>query len=369
VLRLQLNKQERAILAIIVGASMLVWSVLALSWVRVHAVPPGAHDIASPLALRSAPASEPPAPTLALPAQATPIPSPSPTPTPTTPPTLTPTPTPTPDPSVLVDHDTTVIALLGIDNERSDSIWRTDSIILVFIQPKREQISMLSIPRDLWVSIPGHGQNRINTVDALGERTQYPGGGPALLDQTLRDNLKLRIDHYVRIDFGGFVRLIDAFGGVTVYVEQPITDSFPDPTSLTGNARITLPVGPRDMDGRMALSYCRSRMTTSDFDRSRRQQQVLLALAKKASSPETLIKAPKLWAEFQNTFATDLTMVQAIQIAYIAYGIGLENLHSTQLGLEAARPWTTPSGAQVLLPKSEAIDGLLHDLLYEPEPG
>ncbi|NIN99014.1 MAG: LytR family transcriptional regulator, partial [Anaerolineae bacterium] len=128
-------------------------------------------------------------------------------------------------------------------------------------------------------------------------------------------NLGLPVDHYVRMDFYGFVRIVDALGGVTVNVEQPIEDAFPDSLSPTGLFHMDLSAGPRHMDGHMALCYCRSRMTTSDYDRSRRQRQVLLALWQQAFTLEALTQAPQLWATLRDAFETDLTMAEAIRLA------------------------------------------------------
>ena len=291
------------------------------------------------------------------------MPIPAPTPTSLVTPGSTPA---VADVGLVIGDDVIVVALLGTDVEGKTSIWRTDSILLVFVQPEKRQMAMLSLPRDLWVFIPGQTSNRLNTVDALGERTGYPGGGPALLDQTLRHNLKLRIDHYVRVNLYGFIRIVDAMGGVTVNVEKPITDSFPDPLTHDTMTNITLSAGPHYMDGRLALSYCRSRITTDDFDRSRRQQQVLLALWRKMFTLETLLQAPTLWAEFNDSFETDLTMVEAVQLAYVAWGIGPESVRTKSLDYRTARPWRTPRGAQVLLPQAEEIDKIILDLLSPP---
>jgi LCP family protein required for cell wall assembly len=200
-------------------------------------------------------------------------------------------------------------------------------------------------------------------VDSLGERKKHPGGGIGLLDTTLRYNLGLPIHHYVRIDFGGFIRIIDALGGVTIDVKEPITDHFPDPTSPSGWAWITLPRGPRHMDGSLALSYCRSRITTNDFDRSARQQQVLMALWKKALTVENLIRAPKLWAEFGDTFETDLNLAEAVSLAYFVQGLDPDTVHTAHLNFRLTRAWTTSQGAQVLLPRTDDIQRVVLELV------
>jgi len=381
---------------------MLVWSVLAFALVGLSTLSPAAHGVAPPLAAFSITPTVPlplavfsATPTVSLPpaifsvtltvspplAVYSVIPTVPPTPSPTLQPAAAETTVPLPLPTLtqapahtlaptrlvrsdsLIGDDTVVIALLGRDEGSSPAIWRTDTIMLVFVQEEAERVSILSLPRDLWVFIPGYGYDRINTVDSLGERRRYPGGGPALLDETLRYNFKVHIDHYVRVDYGGFVRIIDAIGGIMVNVENPITDAFPDPFSPTGWTQISLPAGLCHMGGRTALSYSRSRGTADDFDRSRRQQQVMMAFWKKAMTPETLLQAPKLWAEFSDSFETDLAMAQVIRLAYLAYRIDPENVRAKRLEFALARPWRTPGGAEVLLPRTKAIQELILDML------
>jgi LCP family protein required for cell wall assembly len=260
-----------------------------------------------------------------------------------------------------------VVALLGLDRPRGSAVWRTDSIILVFVDPEAGRVGLLPLPRDLWVHIPGSNYGRINTVDAIGERAHGPGGGRALLDQTMRENLGVPVDHTVRVDFGGFTRLIDAVGGVTVQVERPIGDTFPDPHSPTGTFEMTLEAGPVHMDGQTALAYCRSRWSTSDLDRGQRQKQVLLALWAQAFTVEALAQAPHLWATFQDAFQTDLTLGQAVQLARLVQGIEAQDVRTASLGWDEVRSWTTPKGARVLLPQTEAIQQVILELLDAPE--
>jgi anionic cell wall polymer biosynthesis LytR-Cps2A-Psr (LCP) family protein len=104
-------------------------------------------------------------------------------------------------------------------------------------------------------------------------------------------------------------------------------------------------------------------MTTSDFDRSRRQQQVIVALWKEMLTLDTLIRAPKLWEEFHDTVETDLTMFEAVRLAYIVQGIGIKNVRTKEIGADATTGWTTPSGAQVLLPETDVIQAAVQELL------
>ena len=287
-----LSRLEGSALLLAIGANLLVWSVLALSAAGLYSPPFGVHGAVTPVVTSAS-------------APAVPL-TPSPAFTSSTPPMNDGVPVPLSGragvPLTPISDDTLVFALLGVDTERTSSVWRTDTIILAFIEQEAERVGMLSIPRDLWVFIPDHGYGRINTVDALGEQAQGSGGGLALLDKTSRHNLGVPVDHYVRIDFNGFVRIIDAVGGVTVDVEKPVADIFPDPSSPTGVFTMDLPVGSQHLDGRTTLAYCRSRSATNDFDRSRRQQKVLIALWKQAFTLETLAEAPYLWATFSNVF-------------------------------------------------------------------
>lgn len=362
------SAQEKTILGLVGGVSLLIWGVLIVALAIAPNEPSSAQDSDPPFAAGQA------TPTLPIPTH---------TIVPTATATLTPTPLqltatstamplPTPVPSTivgrpLVGSETTVIALLGTDESRDAQIWRTDSIVLVLVNEQSRQVGLLSIPRDLWVFVPGHGHARINTVDALGERTDHPGGGAGLLDQTLRHNLDIPVDHYVRIDFRGFEDLIDVLGGVTIDVQIPINDRFPDPLHPSGWAQFAVPAGRQHMDGHTALNYCRSRMTTSDLDRSRRQLQVLLALGAKVFTLETLVRAPKLWEAYHASVDTDLTMVEAVQLAYVIQGIGLENVETRQLGVDTTAAWVTPGGAQVLLPRIGPIQSVVRELLSVPE--
>ena len=178
------------------------------------------------------------------------------------------------------------ILLLGIDR-RSGTGWGhlTDTIIIVTVDRANKTAGMLSIPRDLYLSIPGYGENRINTANPFGYRYNYPGGGPALLKRTIEVNFGIPIDYYVMIDFQGFEKIIDALNGIDINVPRKLVDTqYPDP--LPGDPghfkTVSFNAGYQHMDGTRALQYVRSRMSTSDFDRGDRQQRMLLAIREKA---------------------------------------------------------------------------------------
>jgi LCP family protein required for cell wall assembly len=377
-LALQLTRQEKTILACAVTVCVLAWFAFGLlllgeyGWSGVAYADATVVTVVPAVPVETSTRKEGAGGDDPLPVAATgtavvqpETPLPSATWTSTALPTATPTPTPRPPGAAQISlgQDTLVIALLGIDERQDAGAWRTDSIILAFVQMETKRVSLLSVPRDLWVTIPGHGHNRINLVDSLGERTHHPGGGRGLLDETMRYNLGVPVDHYLRVDFQGFVDIVDTLGGVTVYVEKPLTDEFPDPLSESEWTTLTLTVGWHHMDGRTALKYSRSRMTTDDFDRSRRQQQVLKALWEQAFTTRNLKRAPALWKALDSAFETDIKMVDAVWLASVFQGIDPHSIESKSLGFETARPWTTSQGAKVLLPQTEAIQQIIIDLL------
>lgn len=174
--------------------------------------------------------------------------------------------------------------LLGVDTRADpDEGARSDTLIVASINPAQGWVSMLSIPRDTMTQVPGRGESKINTaysyghanaVALYGEGTAPEAGGGALAAETVEGFLGIEIDYIAQIDFRGFERVINTLGGITVDVEQPLLDAT-YPTEDYGVERIYIPAGLQVMDGATALRYARSRHASSDFDRSRRQQQVL----------------------------------------------------------------------------------------------
>ena len=243
------------------------------------------------------------------------------------------------------------IILLGSDKREDEATWRTDTMIVVSVDTERKVVRLLSIPRDLWVNIPGHGNDRINTADMWGELTQE-GNGPDLVKQTIEENLGIPIRYYVRADFDGFIEIIDAIGGVDIDVECALTD-------------IELEPGIQHMDGELALLYARSRITTNDFDRSRRQRKLLMALWGKAKSTDIITKIPALWAAMAGTFDTDIPLNQALSLGYLGVQLKPNYIFSQSIGPWQVQNWTTSEGYDVLLPLDDEIQELL-DAFYGP---
>jgi LCP family protein required for cell wall assembly len=288
-----------------------------------------------------------PTPVITYPAEPTTAPT---DPVPTNP-TQVPTPTPTASFRVDVPDRYVNIVLLGSDKRPGSGAWRTDSMIVVSVDTENVIVRLLSIPRDLWVFIPGHGYNRINTADLWGELAKT-GSGPDRVKQTIHYNLGIPIHYYVRVDFEGFIEIIDTVGGIDVDVDCPLPD-------------INLSAGMHHMDGRQALRYARSRKSTNDFDRGRRQRKVLMALWDQALTFDVIPKLPELWRTMANSFETDLPLDQVINLAYVGVQLEPQRILSRAIGPSHTQGWVTSEGAAVLLPRADRIRTLL-ETFYAP---
>lgn len=326
----------------------------------------------------------------------TPTPTHTPTSTPTQTPTCTPTPTPSPTPHPpsalpapspilsttnstphpwpvpapmpLVEQPNNVInvLVLGSDQTSMQSVGRTDTIIVVSVNPELPSIALLSIPRDFYAWIPTHGFDKINTAYSRGERNGYPGGGPGLIKATIEYNFGIRLHYYARVGFDGFIKIVDALGGVDVAVECPLSDTFPDPGSPTGQTDVDWQPGIHHLDGKHALWYARSRWSTNDFDRNRRQQQVLRGLYHQIMTLDIIPKIPQLWGTLSQTVSTDLGLDDVLYLGSVGSRLDMVNVKSRFVGRSAVQSWTAPNGAYVLVPYYEALGPLVSEALAPP---
>ena len=274
-------------------------------------------------------------------------------------------PSPVPD---LTDNQTVTFLLLGSDARPGDTYWRTDTILVVAARPNIGQVTLISIPRDLWVYIPTVGMQRINTAYEYGEMYHYPGGGPGLLKATILYNLGIRIDHYAVVGFTGFTNIVNTLGGIDVPVACAETDwhlNNPNDDATNPNNWSLYTVGPGlvHMNGDLALWYARSRETTSNFDRDRRQQEVLRALYVKALQMDVLSKIPQLFSDFSSAVTTDMGLDGLLKLAPFALHLTNADIRSFYIGSSQVTSWTTPAGADVLLPNAVAIQALLQQAL------
>lgn len=239
------------------------------------------------------------------------------------------------------------ILLLGSDERPDEGGFRTDSIMLVTLNPNQGTVHVTSFPRDLYVYIPGWTMQRINTA--------LPMGGFELLADTFEYNLGVYPDHYVLLDFTGFIDAVNTLGGLDIEVIEPLSDPWG-----------FLPAGLIHMDGDTALWYVRSRYTTSDFDRARRQQDVLIAIFKKLISLDALSRAPELFTLYRDNFITDLTVGDITQLLGLASEVGKNpsQIEAFFIGHEQVTDFRVPSsGAQVLLPDYELVMEVMREAL------
>lgn len=221
------------------------------------------------------------------------------------------------------------ILLLGVD-KASSGASRTDTLILVNIDPVEKIASMLSIPRDLKVVIPGYGVDKINAAFALGEFNKVQGGGAGLTIRTIEANFGIPVSAFVQIDFNGFVQMIDTVGGITIDVPYPIKDDT-YPAENFRYQRIYFPSGWQHLEGEEALQYARTRHQDGDSRRSARQQQVLLALREQAIGLNLIPQHPSLIGQFGDSVRTDISVNDAVRLARLGTEIPRESITQTSL--------------------------------------
>jgi LCP family protein required for cell wall assembly len=305
-------------LSLIVAATMLR---LALEWRQALAdidsmiVTPATLDLS---AEASSPASGPPAVAN----------EPAPAPAPAAPQPVGPLPNSN-DAAPNLSQETLNILLLGTDARPSDTEpTRTDAIVLVRIARDSGRVSMLSIPRDLWVEYAIGGEGRINAAYAVGEKRLPNGGGAAVAKATVSDLIGVDVDHFVLINFQGFETLIDQLGGISVDVPEAIYDPA-YPTDDYGTIEVRFRAGQQLFNGERALIYARTRHADSDFGRNQRQQLVLMAIFERIRERGLLQQLTSLddyTGALRGYVQTDLTRGRMLEIAGFARDIGTDDI-------------------------------------------
>lgn len=261
------------------------------------------------------------------------------------------------------------ILLLGVDRRPDEVYSRTDTMMLVTIDPKSRTAGMLSVPRDLWVAIPGYDEDRINKAYFFGDKDKYPGGGPALAMRTVQLNLGVPVHFYAQIDFKGFEEIVDTLGGIDINVSQTIDDpKFPD--NNYGYDPLYIEAGQQTLNGHDTMRYARTRHSAGgDFSRAKRQQQVMLAIRDKALQLNMIPRIPELWATMSDTIETDLQLVDMVELAQLADEIDTDNIQSKVIDSNMTVDYVVPeTGAQVLLPLREKIAVAVDEVFSEKEP-
>jgi LCP family protein required for cell wall assembly len=222
---------------------------------------------------------------------------------------------------------------------------------------------MLSIPRDLWVNIPGFDYYKINQAYYFGELNKLPGGGPGLAMETVRQLLGVNINYYAQIDFDAFVLFIDEIKGVKILVEEPLSL-----TTLGTNKHVNLEPGWVTLPGDIALAYARYRYTEGgDFDRASRQQQVIMGVRDRILSfemlPTLITRAPVLYNQLSKGIRTNMSLEQIVRLAWLAQGIPAGDIKQTVIGPNEVDFGMSPDGQDILQPYPDKIR-LLRDEIF-----
>jgi len=237
------------------------------------------------------------------------------------------------------------ILILGIDRSfENTTIGRSDTNILLSVRPLPGTVSVLSIPRDLWVNIPGYGENRINAAHFYGEN-ELAGTGPQLAVTTIEDNFDLQVDHYVRIQLENFPQVVDAMGGIEIELDTPMAG---------------YPAGTHLLNGTEALAFVRDRAGTDDFFRMAQGQVFLKSFIRTLLKPSSLPNLPDILIASLDTIDTDIPFWQIPRIALAMLRAFLtDKIEFVIIQREMVVPWVTSGGAQVLLPDWDLIQPLV----------
>lgn len=264
------------------------------------------------------------------------------------------------------------ILFMGLDfrDWEANETPRTDTMILFSIDPLSKTAGMLSVPRDMWVSIPGLGYNKINTAYRWGEVYNLPGGGPGLAMKTVEQFLGVPINYYAQVDFMAFVRFIDELGGLDMHIREEIVV---DP--IGPNNTRTLEPGVQTLDGATTLAYARMRYTEGgDFDRSSRQMEVIMALFDQITTfnqlPALIKNSPKLYSEISSGIRTNLTLEQLIQLGVLSVQIDRDEITQGVIGPPKHVEFATnpEDGQAILIPVPDQIRVLRDDVFASGVP-
>ncbi|MFN2199057.1 MAG: LCP family protein [Anaerolineales bacterium] len=241
----------------------------------------------------------------------------------------------------------TNILILGIDDRQAGAaLGRSDTMILTTFLPASGHVAMLSIPRDLWVTVPGQGENRINTAHFFAEADQ-PGSGMLAGKEVVRDNFGVDVDYAVRLRFDNFMEIVTVLGGLEITLDQ---------------AEAGYEAGSHILDAEQSLAFVRDRQGSDDFFRMERGQIFLKALFRALISPKNLPKLPIVVTKLLESVESDIPV-------FIWPRLGVTLLRSGPSGIEArtitrdmVTPFTTDGGAQVLAPNWDRINPLLLEI-------
>ena len=263
---------------------------------------------------------------------------------------------------------------LGYGGPGHGGPYLTDSMLLLSIKPVSQKAVMISIPRDLVVSIPALPDNgtipaRINLAYAIGVDKQSfpnvrdswrtPTGGGDLAAATVAEVTGLPIDYWVAVDFMAFRQVVDALGGIDVTIPEPLDDPYFPAGETAAYTHVHFDAGRQHLNGERALEYARSRQTTSDFDRSRRQRLLLLAIQQRIHGLASVPQLVGLVSALRDNARTNLRPVELRELAHLLAGIPQDGIR--QIGLDDSNvliKHSLPDGTYVLSPRDGSFAAL-----------
>jgi LCP family protein required for cell wall assembly len=236
-------------------------------------------------------------------------------------------------------------------------------MMLLSVNKQQQTISLLSIPRDLYVQIPGYGRDRINTAFVHGAEGDNAAAGAAAVMQTVEQALGVPVDHYVLVNFRAVEKTIDALGGIDLYIPYTIDD--PTYIDRTTGVALYIPEGLNHLDGATALRYVRTRHQDNDFFRAQRQQQLLLALREHVLSlglADLISRAPILYQQIKSGVFTDLSLEDMVYLAQTGSDIPSENIKTAVLNGDYTNSTLSKEGSYVLLLIPEKVTPLIQEM-------
>jgi polyisoprenyl-teichoic acid--peptidoglycan teichoic acid transferase len=238
----------------------------------------------------------------------------------------------------------TNILLLGTDDSPGrGSVGRTDTIILTTVVPLKPYVGMLSIPRDLWVNVPGVGEQRINSAYFYAEASAAGSGSRAAME-TIRENFGISVPYYAVIHMIGLTSVVDALGGVEITLDAPIGG---------------FPAGTHHLSGEQALIFVRERSSSDDFSRMLRTQILLSSIVRKAITPSSWTSLPQFIYSLTEVIETNIPFWQWPRLLFALLRALVVGIDSQTITREMVIPFQTSEGAQVLAPNWDAINPVL----------
>ncbi|MEM7534941.1 MAG: LCP family protein [Chloroflexota bacterium] len=262
------------------------------------------------------------------------------------------------------------ILLLGIDTRRKSSeLTLTDTMLLLTLDLQSQTAGMLSFPRDLWVPIPAYDMTtKINLAYSIGEQRRYPGGGEALAKETISNFIGREVHYFARVNFDGFIEMIDLIDGVEVIVPYTIED-FHYPTADFGVERFYIEAGTQHLDGETALKFARTRNVDNDYGRARRQQQIIRAVADKVLRadmiPKLVPKIPRAMLTMRKSFETDMPLATMFELASYFHQASMKEIRQLVLDSSYGTESFSDEGAWILIPDRAKVRVALNEF-FEP---